>query len=121
VVAAEVRNLAQRSASAAKEIKGLINDSVDKVNHGTELVDTSGKSLEEIVDSVKKVNDIIAEIAAASQEQSAGIDQINKAITQMDEVTQQNAALVEEAAAGSESLNDQAISLNEMMTIFKLD
>ncbi len=121
VVAAEVRNLAQRSASAAKEIKGLINDSVEKVNHGTQLVNTSGKSLEEILNAVKKVNDIIAEIAAASQEQSAGIDQINKAITQMDEVTQQNAALVEEAAAGSESLNAQAISLNEMMTIFKLN
>ncbi len=120
VVAAEVRNLAQRSASAAKEIKELINDSVEKVNHGTQLVDTSGQSLEEILNAVKKVNDIIAEIAAASQEQSAGIDQINKAITQMDEVTQQNAALVEEAAAGSESLNDQAITLNEMMTVFKL-
>ncbi len=121
VVAAEVRNLAQRSAGAAKEIKGLIHDSVEKVNQGTELVDSSGKSLENIVASVKKVNDIIAEIAAASQEQSAGIGQINKAISQMDEVTQQNAALVEEAAAGSESLNEQAISLNEMMTVFKLD
>ncbi|MCF6323385.1 MAG: methyl-accepting chemotaxis protein [Gammaproteobacteria bacterium] len=121
VVAAEVRNLAQRSASAAKEIKELINDSVEKVNHGAQLVDTSGQSLGEILNAVKKVNDIIAEIAAASQEQSAGIDQINKAITQMDEVTQQNAALVEEAAAGSESLNDQAIKLNEMMTVFKLN
>ncbi len=121
VVAAEVRNLAQRSASAAKELKGLINDSVEKVNHGTQLVDTSGQSLGEILNAVKKVNDIIAEIAAASQEQSAGIDQINKAITQMDEVTQQNAALVEEAAAGSESLNDQAIKLNEMMMVFKLN
>ena len=120
VVAAEVRNLAQRSATAAKEIKGLINDSVEKVNHGTQLVDTSGQSLEEILNAVKKVNDIIAEIATASQEQSAGIDQINKAITQMDEVTQQNAALVEQAAAGSESLNDQAINLNQMMTVFKL-
>jgi len=121
VVAAEVRNLAQRSASAAKEIKGLINDSVEKVNHGTELVDSSGKSLEEIVTSVKKVNDIIAEIASASQEQASGIDQVNKAITQMDEVTQQNAALVEEAAAGSESLNEQAKNLNGMMTVFRLD
>jgi len=120
VVATEVRNLAQRSATAAKEIKGLINDSVEKVNHGTQLVDTSGQSLEEILNAVKKVNDIIAEITAASQEQSAGIDQINKAITQMDEVTQQNAALVEQAAAGSESLNDQAINLNQMMTVFKL-
>ncbi|MBL1261555.1 MAG: PAS domain-containing protein [Thiotrichaceae bacterium] len=121
VVAAEVRNLAQRSASAAKEIKGLISDSVEKVNQGTQLVNTSGKSLEAILNAVKKVNDIIAEISAASQEQSVGINQINKAITQMDEVTQQNAALVEQATAGSESLNSQAINLNEMMTVFKLN
>ena len=101
VVATEVRNLAQRSATAAKEIKGLINDSVDKVKSGSELVDASGKALAEIVGSVKKVADIIAEIAAASQEQSSGIDQINKAVMQMDEMTQQNAALVEEAAAAA--------------------
>jgi len=118
VVAAEVRNLAQRSASAAKEIKSLIKDSVEKVEEGTRLVDESGKSLEEIVTSVKKVSDIIAEIAAASQEQSSGIEQINKAITQMDEMTQQNAALVEEAAAASESLDEQSTDLSKLMEFF---
>ena len=118
VVAAEVRNLAQRSASAAKEIKSLIKDSVEKVDEGTKLVDESGKSLEEIVTSVKSVNDIIAEIAAASMEQSSGIEQINKAIVQMDEMTQQNAALVEEAAAASESLDEQANSMSELMEFF---
>ncbi|MGB1800078.1 MAG: methyl-accepting chemotaxis protein, partial [Gammaproteobacteria bacterium] len=102
VVAAEVRNLAQRSAGAAKEIKTLINDSVQKVEEGSKLVDESGSTLEEIVNSVQKVSDIIAEIAAASSEQSSGIDQINKAVAQMDEMTQQNASLVEEAAAASE-------------------
>ena len=119
VVAAEVRNLAQRSASAAKEIKSLIKDSVEKVDEGTRLVSESGKSLEEIVNSVKKVSDIIAEIAAASQEQSSGIEQINKAVTQMDEMTQQNAALVEEAAAASESLDEQANGLGKLMEFFK--
>ncbi|NOY66118.1 MAG: PAS domain-containing protein [Gammaproteobacteria bacterium] len=119
VVAAEVRNLAQRSASAAKEIKSLIKDSVEKVDEGTRLVDESGKSLDEIVTSVKKVSDIIAEIAAASQEQSAGIEQINKAVTQMDEMTQQNAALVEEAAAASESLDEQSTDLSKLMGFFK--
>ena len=121
VVASEVRNLAQRSAAAAKEIKALIKDSVEKVELGSRLVNDSGETLEEIVNSVKKVSDIIAEIAAASQEQSAGIEQVNKAITQMDEVTQQNAALVEQAAAASESLNDQAQALDELMTFFKSD
>ena len=101
VVATEVRNLAQRSATAAKEIKSLINDSVEKVSEGSRLVNESGTTLEAIVLSVKKVNDIIAEIAAASEEQSTGIDQINKAVTQIDETVQQNAALVEEAAAAS--------------------
>ena len=120
VVAGEVRNLAQRSAAAAKEIKSLINDSVEKVDDGTRLVDESGKTLNEIVISVKKVSDIIAEIAAASQEQSSGIDQVNKAVMQMDEVTQQNAALVEEAAAASESVDEQARSLSELMQFFKL-
>ena len=120
VVATEVRNLAQRSAGAAKEIKTLIQDSVEKVDEGSKLVDESGETLEEIVTSVKKVSDIIAEIAAASQEQSTGIDQVNKAITQMDEVTQQNAALVEEAAAASESMNEQARGLGEMMTFFNV-
>ncbi len=120
VVAGEVRNLAQRSAAAAKEIKQLINDSVEKVNEGTHLVDESGETLNEIVTAVKKVSDIIAEIAAASQEQSAGIDQVNKAVMQMDEVTQQNAALVEEAAAASESMNDQAKNLTQLMEFFNI-
>ncbi len=120
VVATEVRNLAQRSAQAAKEIKDLIQDSVDKVKAGTSLVDESGKTLTEIVASVKKVSDIIAEIAAASQEQSAGIDQVNKAVMQMDEATQQNAALVEEAAASAKSLEEQARTLSTMMGFFRL-
>ena len=119
VVAAEVRNLAQRSASAAKEIKSLINDSVEKVTEGSKLVDQSGATLDEIVGSVKKVSDIIAEIASAGQEQASGIDQINKAVTQMDEMTQQNAALVEEAAASSEAMNDQAVTLDELIGFFK--
>lgn len=119
VVASEVRSLAQRSAAAAKEIKALIKDSVEKVDEGTRLVDESGKTLSEIVNSVRKVSDIIAEIAAASSEQSAGIEQVNKAITQLDEVTQQNAALVEEAAAASESMDDQARNMNEMMNFFE--
>ena len=120
VVAAEVRNLAQRSAGAAKEIKDLIQDSVEKVKTGSGLVDESGKTLTEIVDSVKKVTDIVAEIAAASQEQSVGIEQVNKAITQMDEVTQQNAALVEEAAAASRSMEEQARRLVETMEFFQV-
>jgi len=121
VVAGEVRNLAQRSAGAAKEIKTLIQDSVEKVEDGTRLVDQSGKTLDEIVASVKKVSDIIAEIAAASQEQSSGIDQVNKAVTQMDEVTQQNAALVEEAASASESMDEQAKGLQKLMDFFVVD
>ena len=118
VVAGEVRNLAQRSAGAAKEIKSLINDSVEKVDEGTKLVDESGKTLDEIVEAVKKVNDIIAEIAAASQEQSAGIEEVNKAISQMDEMTQQNAALVEEAASASESMEEQSKGMIELMNFF---
>ncbi len=118
VVAAEVRNLAQRSAGAAKEIKTLINDSVQKVEEGSKLVNESGTNLGQIVDSVQKVNDIIAEIAAASSEQSTGIDQINKAIAQMDEMTQQNASLVEEAAAASESMDEQAKGLTELISFF---
>jgi len=120
VVASEVRNLAQRSAGAAKEIKSLINDSVEKVDEGSRLVNESGQTLDEIVSSVKKVSDIIAEIAAASLEQSTGIEQVNQTVTQMDEVTQQNAALVEEAAAASESLDEQARGLDQLMTYFKL-
>jgi methyl-accepting chemotaxis protein len=121
VVATEVRNLAQRSAAAAKEIKTLIGDSVEKVEDGTRLVDQAGKTMEEIVNAVKRVTDIMAEISAASSEQSAGIEQINQAITQMDDVTQQNAALVEEAAAAAESLEQEAQSLSHSVSVFKLD
>jgi methyl-accepting chemotaxis protein len=119
VVASEVRNLAGRSAEAAKEIKKLIQDSVGKVGEGAKLVDQSGETLAEIVASVKKVTDIVAEIAAASQEQSAGIEQVNKAVTSMDEVTQQNAALVEQAAAAAEALMQQARSLTETMQKYR--
>jgi methyl-accepting chemotaxis protein-1 (serine sensor receptor) len=120
VVATEVRNLAQRSAGAAKEIKGLINDSAEKVRVGSSLVDQSGKALADIVDSVKKVTDIVAEIAAASQEQSAGIDQVNHAVLQMDEMTQQNAALVEEAAAAARAMQEQAGELARQVGFFQL-
>jgi len=121
VVAGEVRNLAQRSAAAAKEIKGLIGDSVEKVEGGTKLVEQAGKTMEEIVTSIKRVTDIMSEISAASIEQSSGIEQVNQAITQMDEVTQQNAALVEEAAAAAESLEEQAQNLVVAVNTFKLD
>lgn len=121
VVATEVRSLAQRSAGAAKEIKGLINDSAEKVRSGSELVNQSGKALAEIVESVKKVTDIVAEIAAASQEQSAGIDQVNNAVMQMDEMTQQNAALVEEAAAAARAMQEQAGELTSQVGFFQLN
>jgi methyl-accepting chemotaxis protein I, serine sensor receptor len=121
VVATEVRNLAQRSAGAAKEIKLLINDSADKVRAGSELVDQSGKALADIVDSVKKVTDIVAEIAAASQEQSAGIDQVNNAVSQMDEMTQQNAALVEEASAAARAMHEQANELTSQVGFFQIN
>ena len=121
VVAAEVRNLAQRSAAAAKEIKTLIDDSVDKVQEGSTQVAEAGKTMDEIVDSVKRVTDIMAEITAASQEQTSGIEQINQAITQMDQVTQQNAALVEEAAAAAASLQEQTSGLLHGVSVFKLD
>ncbi len=120
VVAAEVRNLAQRSATAAKEIKGLINESIQRVNDGSELVNQSGKTLEEIVTSVKRVSDIIAEISAASQEQASGIDQVNKAIMAMDETTQQNAALVEETTSASQSMKEQAKALMKQVEGFKV-
>src|SRR3546814_479301 len=107
VVASEVRTLAQRSASAAKEIKSLIDDSVGKVDVGSKLVDQAGSTMEEIVNSVKHVADIMSEITSASQEQGDGIEQVNQAITQMDEMTQQNAALVDQAAAAATSLKDQ--------------
>jgi methyl-accepting chemotaxis protein len=120
VVAAEVRNLAQRSASAAKEIKGLIGDSVDKVEAGTRLVDAAGRTMDEIVSSVKQVTDLVSEIAAASQEQSTGIGQVNSAVSQMDQVVQQNATLVEEASAATESMKAQATTLMELVARFRL-
>ncbi len=120
VVASEVRNLAQRSAGAAKEIKTLIEDSVHKVETGGKLVDEAGKTMDDIVTSVKRVTDIMSEIAAASQEQSSGIEQVNQAVAQMDEVTQQNASLVEEAAAAAESLQEQAAKLAEAVSVFRL-
>jgi methyl-accepting chemotaxis protein len=120
VVASEVRNLAQRSAAAAKEIKELIGDSVEKVNAGTRLVSDAGNTMEEIVSSVQRVSDIISEITAASAEQSSGIDEVYKAVGQMDQVTQQNAALVEEAAAAAESMQNQASNLADVVSVFKV-
>jgi methyl-accepting chemotaxis protein len=120
VVASEVRSLAQRSAAAAKEIKTLISDSVEKVDTGAKLVDQAGATMQEIVESVKRVTDIMGEISAASDEQRAGIEQVNQAITQMDTVTQQNAALVEEAAAASEAMQDQAAKLAQAVSVLKL-
>ncbi|MBI2382655.1 MAG: HAMP domain-containing protein, partial [Gammaproteobacteria bacterium] len=120
VVASEVRALAQRSAGAAKEIKTLISDSVEKVENGSRLVEHAGKTMSEIVGSVKRVTDIMAEITQASQEQSSGIEQVNQTITSMDEVTQQNAALVEEASAASKSMEDQAVKLVELMRFFRM-
>jgi methyl-accepting chemotaxis protein len=121
VVATEVRNLAQRSAAAAKEIKTLIGNSVERVDAGSKLVNEAGATMDEIVDSVRRVTDIMGEITSASMEQTAGIDQINVAITQMDQVTQQNAALVEEASAASEAMQEQAHKLAQVVSIFKLD
>ncbi|PND34957.1 methyl-accepting chemotaxis protein [Achromobacter pulmonis] len=121
VVAGEVRALAQRSAQAAKEIKGLIEDSVSKVGAGSQQVERAGATMQEIVASVKRVTDIMGEISAASEEQSSGIDQVNRAVSQMDEVTQQNAALVEEAAAAAGSLQEQAQRLAEVVAVFKIN
>ncbi|WP_258128423.1 methyl-accepting chemotaxis protein [Achromobacter anxifer] len=121
VVAGEVRSLAQRSAQAAKEIKGLIEDSVTKVGAGSQQVERAGSTMQEIVASVKRVTDIMGEISAASEEQSSGIDQVNRAVSQMDEVTQQNAALVEEAAAAAGSLQEQAQRLAEAVAVFKIN
>ncbi len=120
VVASEVRSLAGRSATAAKEIKELIQDSVKKVEDGSVLVTQSGQTLEKIVASVKKVSDIVAEIAAASREQSSGIEQVNRAVMQMDELTQQNAALVEEATAASQAMAEQVRGLNEMLARYRI-
>jgi len=121
VVAAEVRNLAQRSAGAAKEIKTLIEDSVGKVDAGSKLVDETGEAMDDILTSVQLVTEIMSGIAEASQEQSAGIEQVNQAVGQMDEMTQQNAALVEEAAAAAESLRNQADKLAQAVSVFKMD
>jgi methyl-accepting chemotaxis protein len=121
VVATEVRNLAQRSAAAAREIKTLIGDSVNKVETGSKLVGEAGSTIQEVVQQVKRVTDIMSEISAASMEQSSGIEQVNTAVTQMDEVTQQNAALVEQAAAAAESLQEQAESLADAVSVFRLD
>jgi len=121
VVASEVRNLAQRSAAAAKEIKGLISDSVARVDDGAKLVDQAGATMEQVVGSIRRVTDIMAEITSASQEQTGGIEQVNGAIGQMDQVTQQNAALVEESAAAAASMQEQAGKLAEVVGVFKLD
>jgi methyl-accepting chemotaxis protein len=121
VVASEVRSLAQRSASAAKEIKALIDDSVNKVSAGSALVDQAGATMKQIVESVRMVADLMSEIAAASNEQSQGIGQINGSITEMDDATQHNAALVEEAAAAARSLQEQAAQLARVVAVFKLD
>jgi uncharacterized phage infection (PIP) family protein YhgE len=120
VVASEVRSLAQRSAGAAKEIKTLIGDTVDQIATGSALVDSAGKTMAEIVTSVKRVTDIMGEISAASAEQSSGIEQVNATVTQMDEVTQQNAALVEEATASARALEDQAGTLADSVSRFRL-
>ncbi|WP_230347899.1 methyl-accepting chemotaxis protein [Methylobacillus methanolivorans] len=121
VVASEVRNLAQRSANAAKEIKGLITDSVESVEAGSKLVAQAGATISEVVESVRRVTDIVSEISAASAEQSTGIEQINQAVVQMDEVTQQNAALVEEAAAASQAMQDQSNKLEQLVSVFKVN
>ncbi|WP_295999622.1 methyl-accepting chemotaxis protein [Rugamonas sp.] len=120
VVASEVRNLAQRSAAAAKEIKTLIGNSVEQVGNGSKLVEQAGATMEDVVVSVRRVTDIMGEITAAGREQSAGIEQVNVAIAQMDAVTQQNAALVEEATAASQSMQDQASALAQLVTVFQL-
>jgi methyl-accepting chemotaxis protein len=121
VVAGEVRTLAQRSAAAAKEIKTLIDDSVNKVETGTKLVDQAGATMHDVVASIERVTDIMAEITAASQEQTAGIEQVNQAVSQMDTVTQQNAGLVEEAASASEALQHQAVKLADLVSVFRVD
>jgi methyl-accepting chemotaxis protein len=120
VVATEVRNLAQRSAAAAKEIKALISDSVEKVDSGNKLVEEAGATMHEVVDSIRRVTDIMSEIVAASVEQASGIEQVNHAMTQMDTVTQQNASLVEEAAAAAQAMEEQADLLAKVVSVFVL-
>jgi hypothetical protein len=120
VVAAEVRSLAQRSAQAAKEIKGLIGSSVDRVEAGSRLAAEAGQTMSEIVGSAQRVSDIIGEIMAATSEQSDGIGQVNVAVNQLDQMTQQNAALVEESAAAAESLKDQATRLAQVVQVFRI-
>ncbi|MDU5783434.1 MAG: methyl-accepting chemotaxis protein, partial [Pantoea sp.] len=120
VVAGEVRSLAQRSAQAAKEIKALIEDSVNRVNTGSQLVGTAGETMSEIVSAVTRVTDIMGEIASASDEQSRGIDQVGQAVTEMDRVTQQNASLVEESASAAASLEDQASRLSQSVAVFNI-
>jgi methyl-accepting chemotaxis protein len=120
VVASEVRTLAQRSANAAKDIKGLISDSVRKIENGNQLVNQSGDTMKDIVTSIKRVKDIMAEIAAASVEQATGIEEVATAVSQMDEMTQQNAALVEQAAAAAESLQSQSEQLTQQVSRFRL-
>jgi methyl-accepting chemotaxis protein len=115
-----VRSLAQRSAQAAKEIKSLIDASVDKVDSGSRLVADAGQSMTEIVTSVRRVSDIIGEITSAASEQSDGIGQVNTAVTQLDQMTQQNAALVEQSAAAAESLKEQAVKLSGVVSVFRL-
>jgi len=121
VVASEVRTLAQRSSTAAKQIKELIGDSVQRVTDGSQLVDQAGRTMAEIVSSVQRVTDIMSEISAASQEQSTGIEQVNLTVTQMDEATQQNAALVEEATASARAMEEQAQQLTQAVAMFKVD
>jgi len=120
VVASEVRNLAQRSAAAAKEIKDLITDSVSKVDAGSRQVNDAGRTMEEIVSSVKKVTSLISEITAASQEQAQGIEQVSETMTQLEKVTQQNAAMVEQASAASGSMEEQSRALNSAVSLFRL-
>jgi methyl-accepting chemotaxis protein len=120
VVASEVRNLAQRSAQAAREIKGLISTSVEKVENGSRLVNEAGTTMDEIVAQVKRVTDLIGEITSSTLEQSNGIGQVNQAVTQLDQMTQQNAALVEQSAAAAESLREQAARLAQAVAVFHL-
>jgi len=121
VVAAEVRTLAQRSAQAAREIKSLISDSVAKVDSGSQQVSEAGRTMDEIVERVKRVNDLIGEISGSTTEQSSGITQVNQAVAQLDQMTQQNAALVEQSAAAAQSLQDQSQKLAEAVARFRLN